>query len=676
MRVIPAEGFQVSAHPERYGSTGRKSFYIDESGILRGGDVSAERNFQNWTTLPRVRDNPVYDDYDNVIAESLITLSRRLAGEGEFERAKQILSEVRTEYYMMPAAAGVSDAMESLTRHMYEDGARQAYAAAEKLAEDGRLRESLTRLKSIKTNYEQSLIIPQVRAKILQVEDKISSILEAEAKAIFEKAQEYEKQGEYDKAVIEYKKIVKELDSTSYYDRAAALITTVESIKQEKEAEDLFSKIAELNLEESYSEAITAVDTLINHYAGTDFVKKNQSRLNAIRSTAIGEREKLNTINAFQAGNFDAAIQAGESAVSANPALRATIVPILSYSYLKRAEALFVNGAYARAVGYYENWMNISEYRGTPEHKNYIESLYNVSKAFFDEGKYLQAKEGLEGMERYFSGRDDFWYMLGSISAYEKDYARAISRFRRSVSINEDNPHAWYKKALCKMVFIQEEEEKLKQHIDQLFKLKRGADLFYEISTLVNALNAKDLEIKHLAAATGGGEAGERRRARLTAERDAFASETRAKMISLNETLRQNKNIRDRLLQTANAISDAYNETNSHILKIPSGRMNRIRSDFIGSFRRKRQAFESFRKLERGLNQEMRLEENAILNLEFSLGKFTQERAFDSELRDMFRLREGIAQMGMRQSVEEGREELLKALEIKLPAEEHIASIL
>ena len=673
MRVKPDEGFHATAHPARYGATGRRSFYIDETGVLRGDDVKADRSFHGWTALPRLRDHSVYDDYDNLIAESLIYRSRSLASRGEFETARDILSEIRTEYYMMPAAARVDEAIQSLERHVYEEGARQGYREALSLLEENRLRDALSKLKRVKGHHEDAVIIPEVSAKIAEVEDRISSLLEAEAKNLFEQAEEFEKKGDYDKAIEKYRKIVGELDSTSYYERAANSITSVESRKLEKRAEDLFSEIAGLNIEESYSEAISAANSLVNHYSETDFVKSNLQRLQGILNAAIGEREKNNAIRASQQANFNAAIQAGESAIEANSALREKIIPIVRHSYLRRAESLYSNQAFAEAIPYYENWMQIADYSGTAEYANYLESRYNVARDKFMEGSYEEAKGRLEGLERHFGRRDEFWYMLGSISALEKDYSMAITRMRRSVSINPDNHGAWYLKAMSKLFFVQEKEDELKELMGQLFSLKRGAALFYDINSLVTGINAKDLEIRHLAAGTGGGEAGERRRARLPAERDAFEAETRTKMIEFSERLRANNEVRRKVADTAGLISDAYNEINSHILRTPPGRRGRSRSEFVSLFRRKRQGFEGYLKLERGLNQEMRLEENAMLNLEFALNKFAQERSFDSELREMFRLREGITQMGMQRSIEEGREELQRAVELKIPVEEHIA---
>ena len=37
-----ATGFQVSAVPQRYGRSGRRSFYLDESGVIRGADRNGE----------------------------------------------------------------------------------------------------------------------------------------------------------------------------------------------------------------------------------------------------------------------------------------------------------------------------------------------------------------------------------------------------------------------------------------------------------------------------------------------------------------------------------------------------------------------------------------------------------------------------------------------------------
>jgi len=92
-------------------------------------------------------------------------------------------------------------------------------------------------------------------------------------------------------------------------------------------------------------------------------------------------------------------------------------------------------------------------------------------------------------------------------------------------------------------------------------------------------------------------------------------------------------------------------------------------------FHAKRRESAGYAKISRALNQENFLETNSMFVLRHILPKFSDSLSFESELRDMERLKEGIGRMRMNADFEEGYEALNKSTAIKIPAQVYLQSV-
>ncbi len=683
MEVLKERGFRIIAHPLSHRTTGNRSFYVDESGFLRAGDIAGEHSFRDWQKLSKVESDSVFAEFDDEIAGDLLNLSRKLAAERDFARARKILTEIKNNYYLSPASSEVTSVIESINAYIAEDSARENYRRALKLMKNGEYRLALTVLKDVERNYQDTMTIPDVQRDISEVKKILADTLEQEAKQLFASAENLELQGKYEDALAKYRKIVKELDSTSYSARAGKLIPTIEKKLQEKKAESIFTDLLKLKCEEKYAKVIQATGVLMDHYADTDLLKKKKDYISLLKATAIGYREKNRARQEFQKQNFQAAIQAGEEALRANSELAKDIKPVLQTSYIKLAEHHFKNKVYAKAVPYYEKWLKLSPQKSAAERKHYTESRYHVAKSDYLSGKYDEAKKNLLALRYQLAQRDELWYLLGSILIIEKNYGNALNYFKSAISRNDKNFGAWYKASLCQLALIQKLEEELSSQLKQFDSLKCGVDIVTEATSIINALHAKHIELrlqagpKLLQGKTQLTPDQIKKKKLAPVERAKFLAATRAKNYALVSRHQQNQIARDRVVSTMRRICDKLsttqlNLTSSAVLSDANPELSRLRT----LVRKKARYFSlSHAELGAGLSRQQHFEEKTVRCLASTLSSFGKVQSISDYADQIDSLHEPLGRTQMSKKISKGREFLQGAMSIKISVEDYLTGI-
>ena len=670
MEIVKEKGFRITAVPLRYGATGRKSFYIDETGILRTGDT---KGIKPPRTLPKVENKSIFEEFDDEIAEDLLTLAKKLARDRDFKRAGNILIEIKTNFGMSTAASKVKQVTESMNAYMAEDESRKSYQAAMKLMKANDNRKALTILKDIERNYPDAMILADVKKDRVAVEKTLTDQLEREAKQLFAEAEKLETGGKYDESLSKYKKIVKELDSTSYFSRAKKIIPAVERKWEEKKAQMLFAHLSNLKPAEKYDELISAIGTLTDHYPDTNIVKEKKTYLASLGKSAIGYREKKRAEKQFKKKDFRASVQAGEEALRASPGLMEDIKPILAVSYFNLAENYFKNKQYTEAAANYENWIKLSRKDASEECEHYIESLYQLGKSACLSGKYTEAKKTLLQIKRHFDQKDEFWYFLGNISIAEKNNARAIRYFKYAASLNKQNYEAWYKLGLCRLLEMQTYEEKLSAEIKQLNSLKRGTDIVMQAATIINDLNAKHIDIglkerpKILAGKTQLLQKQIRAKKFTHIERIKYKTAIRDKLFSIQKQFKENETLRKSIMAD---LREIYREISAgyHDLKEAS-LSNAIPElpELLPIIRKKMKLLSSAcSQMEPGLAREKHHEERAISCIKTAISRFGRGQSLNNSTDEIDNLYDPFRKSKIDEKISEGSRLLFEAISIKV----------
>ena len=680
MTVLKEKGFRIVAHPQIYRTTGRRSFYIDEGGFLRGGDIKGERSFREWEKLSKINKDSIFDEFDDEISGDLLNLAKKLAKERSFSRARKILTEIKESFYMSPVVSGVSNVIENINTYIAEDKAKETYREALKLMNGGEYRIALTMLKDIEKTYPDTVIIPDAKREMGEIERVLAEILEQEAKELFLAAQNLELQGKYDEALIKYQKIVNELDSTSYLSRVKNLLPAAKRKLEERKAEALFSHLSELEAEGKHTELLHTISVLTDHYSESDLVKKNKDYLNLLQATATGYIEKIKAEQEFQKQHFHAAIQAGESALRVNPGLEKELKSLLQASYVKLAEGYFKNKSFTSAVPYYEKWMKLSMQEGSDEHKHYIESLYQLGKSDYLAGRYKEAKGNLSKLRQYLAGSGEFWYLLGNISAAEEDYKGAMRYFKYALRIDDSNLKAWYKKGLCRLPLIQKLDEELSSQLKELNSLKRGLDIVMEATAIINDLNARHIELKLQAKPKVLQDKTQLTtdqilKKKLTdVERSKFLTQLRTRTYAVESGIQKNQGIREKTLSTTKRICDSMSVVYSNIEKASSS--DDLDTDMPGLaalIHKKKQYFTlGYTQFEIGLNREKRLEEKAMRCLKYAVSAFGKSQSISDYTDEMNGLHESLSRLQMSKHISDGNELIKKAISVKISLKDYL----
>ncbi len=683
MDVLKEIGFRIRAHPLAYRTTGRRSFYVDETGFLRGGNIKGEHTFRDWRKLPKLKKSSIFGEFDDEIADDLMNLARKLAKERDFDRARKILAEVKGNFYMSPAASEVSSIIESMNRYIADDEAKESYQKAVKLVEDKKYEMALAILEDVEKSHPDSLIIPDVKRKRGEIEKTLAETLEKEARELFSEAQQLEVEGKYDEALVKYQSIVREFDSTSHLSRAKDLIPVVEKKREEKKAEALFAPLSKLKAEEDCNEIIHTIGLLMSDYSESDLVNENKDYLNLLQKTAIGHREKDRAKEEFEKQHFQTAIQAAEKALSANPGLEEELKPVLQASYIKLAEDYFKNESFAGAVPYYEKWMKLSGEERSTEHKHYIESLFQIGKSAYLSGKHKEAKEGLLKLMQYLSDRSEFWYLLGSISATEEDYGEAMSSFWSALQLDDRNLKAWYKKGLCRLPEIEKLEEQLPKQLEKINSLKRGIDVIIETTKIINDVNTKHIEFGIQARPKLLPNQKQllpdqiRKKKLVPAERAKFLTQMRTKAYTLESTFGQNQDKRKQILSTMKEVCKATSIVHSDLKKALSDTdVDPDLSRLIALTSKKRQCFQTaYYELKAGLDHENRFEERALRCVKSAVYSFDRGQAISRYVEEIDGFHESFSRLQMTKKISEGSELVKKGISVKISFKDYLGRI-
>lgn len=673
------EGFLAQAIPSIYGMTGRRTFYIDDIGILRGGDIGGKGILEAEVILPKIFPRPIFEEFDDEIAGDLLQEAKRQARERHFQKAKKILEEIRNNYYLSPASKEVDSVIESITIYMAEDMSKEDYQMAKLLVGEGSYRQALSKLRAIERQFPKSSIIPEVKTKILKVEKRLAESLEEEAKELFARGQSFELEGRYEEALKNYKKIAEELSSTSYFEKVKPLIQRAMKRIEEGRAEALFARLKPLNPEKDWNEILRIISLLQTSYGKTDLVKNQKSRLALLQSKSTGQKYKKKALDEFREGHYQIAIQFIEEALKADATLNEELRKPLQVSHLRLGDSYFSSHNYEKAIAHYEHYLRLEPGGVELDYDKYWEAYYQLGSLEYSRGNLGKAKEHLLKVREHFRKRPQLHYFLGSISAKEKNYQEAIGHLQAALRLDQGNKKFLRKIGLCQLAIALRLEEQLFKLLEEGQSFKRGRDFLDAAADMVNGMKAKAVELELRARPRilpGRRElTPEQIRVKRLApmERKRYLAQERKKSHKLEDNLRKNRSNRVEIVSKMEKIYEKMVEAKRN-LRQSGGRGDHLLERIISLSRRKAKLFgQGKEKLELGLSQECFIERRAFSALEESLNAFESRRSIS--VSEIERIYNSISMAQSRDNLETGEKLLRKAGEIKIPVEVYLSTL-
>jgi len=670
---VTEEGFLAVATPLVYGITGKRTFSVDQSGILRGKDVGGKNILEAKREMPRIFPQSVFDEFDNEIAGDLLQRARREAKERNFGKAKKILEEIRSHYYLSPASREVAGVMNSITNYIAGDKSKENYLKAKVLINEGKYPEALALLKATEKNYPKSYLVPEIRTAIKEAEKRLSGIREREAKGLFAQGQRFEVEGKDEDALKSYERIRQEFPSTSYFKRVSPLLNSVRKKIEEGKAEALFSQLRTLKPEKDADEILRIISLLKAGYGKTDLVKSRQAILRGLQSRSWGQELKKRGLGEFKKKDYPAALKDLEEAIRTDSGLAEELKIPLQTCNLKMGDKYFQEKNYGEAVSYYESYLKLKPAKVELKNDRYNEAYYQLGKLEYGRGK----------LENYaFPKRPELYYLLGSILVREKDYAGAIGYFNIALGLKINSITFLYKRGLCRLALA----EQLENELSGIFEkgnesLKRGRDFVDAVAVIINETEAKGIQLDFQAnprLLPGW--------IRLTpqqlqakmlanAEREKYLGKMRAGIAKLESNLQQNRSLQIEITTTIERTYENMAMGGNDLERAASLKEGRGSfSEIINPLRKKEQLFSQGRnKLEIGLNQERFVEENAFSALKLSLRAFEKGKSASNAIKGIKAVYSSLFMPQMGGNLQEGRELLKEAKTVEIPVEKYLS---
>ena len=426
------ERFLCSAVPLHYGWTGRKTFSVDETGVLRGADIKGRDTTEIKTPLPDISEGKsVFKDYSNEIANDLLEVAEKEAGKKNFEKSQRIVEAIRENYPGSAACRALDSLEKTIDPFLIEQRAKEAYARALKAIDEGNEQQALAILKDIKQNQPTYSLIGPVEEEIFKVEGQVEQVQEARAKHLFGEAQDLQSKGRYEEALKRYAQLSKELSSTSYFEKVEPLISSLREEVEEKIAEGYLDEILNLSVEDDYQKISRLINLLMTTYPDSRVVAENGSVLQERETQSTAQRYKKRALEEMDREHYQSALTILERAAYKNPDLKEELKGDLENCYLKMGELNYEKKNYRMAVEAYEDYLRLEPAESKLNEKELMGGYWQLGKLDYEAGNPEAAERSLRKSMKSFEGEEEFIHLLAKALFRQKKYDEAAIYFSK-----------------------------------------------------------------------------------------------------------------------------------------------------------------------------------------------------------------------------------------------------
>jgi tetratricopeptide (TPR) repeat protein len=440
----PSEGrFLAVAEPLRYDLTGGRTFEIDQSGQIRGGDTKGVRYAQLSSPLPILQGvRSAFDDLDDEIAKDVLNFAQSLAFSPENEERKQrILKRLREDYSLTSVASELGSMEKTTNRFVAEQRAEAVYLEAQTALEEDNSDVAFAKLSEIMENHPTYSKIAAVERELSTLRSKIAQDRERAAKELFVQAEEGERQGLPQEEVQElFQRIEKLYPDTEVAARVLALKPELNRQMRETMAEEVFSELMGLSPESDYEKILNQANQLRRNYGETDFFAKVESALNKQERKASAISWRVKTQANMEAGEMRGALAQLESAMRENPDLQYDLRDLCTELYLRVAELIMKEGDARGALDYYTKANRQLQASGGQEvSPDILAKLHNdVGMADYERKDYEQARGHLTSAAWKYQEDAQFNMRLGAANLYSGLYQPAESALKQALTLRPD----------------------------------------------------------------------------------------------------------------------------------------------------------------------------------------------------------------------------------------------
>lgn len=485
MRRADENGFVCTALPWRYGITGRRSFWIDERGVvfaadLRGGD---------FTNPPPSTAGDMSATLIEQTGEELAGDLRRAATQafdaGQYDRCKRIIANVRALFPSSAASKELASLEQSTDPFIIEFKSKEYVQRADELlrkgqkdaaveqfrlilrqfptascaaqanrriieltkslatSQVGQAREALAGgaedkafalLQEVRRKYSEAAAEPAISTALSDAEAETLSAMEKRAQQLLVDARFVEGTGDYERAYNIYLSIRNRYGKTQTAGVVSDILARNRKMVEESEAARLVDQILSLSPEQDGQRILALVALMKRGYARTDIYVKNQARLTSLENTCHALEYVAQVPNELSNQNYRAVLANLEMAVKEDPTIALTVQPLLEECCLSLGDATFASQDYAQAYDYYQRYLKLQPKQSKLNVQRLMECHYQLARITFQGQQYEDAEKHLLACTARYDTHPEYNFLYGQVLMNLNRWSEAAERFGRSTA--------------------------------------------------------------------------------------------------------------------------------------------------------------------------------------------------------------------------------------------------
>lgn len=444
------EGFTATATPERYGETGRLTLVIDQTGVLRGGDIGGQPPWHSPTVLRGLEmGRSVYLEARERIARELLVEARRLAEEKQFDNSQFILRELQKNYMLTETFKNFESVARGVEQLIINARAEGEAAKIEPLLAEGKKTEAVALMKRIVAAYPRAINAEDLKARTAALEAEFAAARNQLADTNWLQAIKLDRSGQIEPALAAYRAFAAQFADTSVYQARKVTLQSNLARLEDKQAVSLLSALTVLNIRSNATEAVRLFRDLQGPYAATPTVRQNLAMIQNLGQQAKSFVLAEEGAALRQQQNYTDAADRFDQALSLNPSLATELAAAAEDSYLKAGEACLQTNKLVEAASFFGKFLQLTPNPEKLEREklkqlylalgevNYLNRNYTNSVSYF--------KKGAE----FFGSEPKYYRMYGQSLLRQKQYADAMSPYNALIGLVPTDPQAHFERALC-----------------------------------------------------------------------------------------------------------------------------------------------------------------------------------------------------------------------------------
>jgi len=539
-------GFICTAYPRKYGSTGKKSFWIDEKGYLHTKDLGG-KNFSKPPKRTKKETQPsIFEGISDELAADLELAAENAFKSGQYKKCKRIIHNVRTKFPKSLAAQRLTKLEKSTDPFIVEFKSKELYQRAEKLIQKKQDDAAIQVLRQIVQNYKSSSLASTAKKKLAELtetrakeslklaeqyvknkqaekalkilkdigkkypeassasslkeyigacETEVMTILEKKAEKILKEGEQFEADGKYEKAYNVYLSLKNIYGKTQVAKGIDVTLDKMRRLMEEREASRLIEELFQLNPETDSSRISSLLDLLKRGYSRTEIYKKNLDELNNLSKTSRANEYVKAAVQQLSNGTFRSALANFDIAIEEDPSIELAMRDELKLCYMSLGDAAFENQDYSQALVYYKDYLKLQPKVSKLNVDKLMECYYHTAKLKIQNNDFKGAEQDLIACAQKYGHISEYNYLYGRVLMNLGYWDGAANHFAKTISDEnlKNADEAKMYRAYCMYMYAVEEEQVLYLTLIQDGDIKK---LIKDYEILFDPLKRKNVRIK------------------------------------------------------------------------------------------------------------------------------------------------------------------------------------